>query len=759
MKIITEGNIEAINRLPAMVESYKNNEIDLTRFKAFRVPLGVYEQRKKETYMVRTRIPGGVFDLEQLEKIVEIANKYSKGKIHLTTRQDIQLHDVLIDDIEKSINELKDINIATLGTGGNTIRNIACSPLAGVTPAEPYDITPYVIAFTEEIIKDKSTLNLPRKYKISFSNSLEDTANATISDLGFIATIKDGKNGFVVYGAGGLGGNATVSIKLSDFIEIDEVFYYIVAMKILFENEGDRSNKHQARIRYILHRHGEDKFKELFNEILAKVKNENSFKFDFEISDKKYEEVKEEVKINKINVFEQKQSGYYSVYIHPVSGNLYSNDLDNLITYLKSLDYKVSLRLTNTQGFFVRDIKGSDVEGILNITKGISSPYDLYNSVTCAGSSTCQLGLCLSQNLLKGIVERFKDETEEVKAVLPRLFISGCPNSCGQHQKGVIGFSGRAKRSEYGLLPTYSLLVGGKVGEKAKLGENLSDIPAKKIPDFLLNLSKEIINSNKKSEEFINENLSDIKALVSKFSTIESLEENPDLYFDFYSEEIFSLKDRGAGECSVGVLDVINLDINKADGFFGEYEKNKNPEEMFKAVISSSRALLILKDAYSEKPREIFEAFTKHFIDEGYVKTEIKEVFSKLIDYKLGDIKSLEAIEEDTVYLLNKVKEMKASLTPNLSIGIKKERESKEKPKDEKQETNIVDLRGVKCPINFVKAKIHLASIKSNETLGIYLDDGEPINNVPKSLEKEGHTIVEIDDKFSGYNLIVVKKK
>lgn len=757
MKVITDDNLKAINKLPSMVQGYKDGEIDLTRFKAFRVPLGVYEQRTKETYMVRTRIPGGVIEIEQLEKIIELADKYSGSKVHLTTRQDVQFQNVDIDDIEKIVNELKTVNVSTYGTGGNTVRNIQSSPLSGVSVDDVFDVTPYMAALTEKFAADPTSLNLPRKYKISFSNSEEDTVNAGISDLGLIATIKDGKKGFKVYIGGGLGGGPRVSVKLTDFIEANEVFAYAEALKELFYNEGDRSNKHKARIRYIVARLGEEKFVELFYTYLEKVKKEKDVSFEVTEIEKNYEELESsEIKIP--NLAAQKQKGYYSLYVHATSGNVATESLKKVVDFVKGLGYEATIRFTNTQSFYVRDLKYADAEKLFEITKDFNNIDSLYQSVTCAGASTCQLGLCLAQNLLKGIIERFKDESEAVKAALPRLYISGCPNSCGQHYRGIIGLSGRAKRMDDGLLPAYSIFVNGKVGHNARLGDSVGEVAVKKLPDFFVELANKLIASKLTSEEYVEKNIEEIKALVEKYSTVESFNENPDLYYDFYTDERFSLKNRGAGECSIGVLDVINLDITKGENFFKEYQETKNNELIFKSVVSASRALLILKALDSDKPREIFERFTNLFITTGYVKKDIAELFNILVDYKLGNINDLSSNVEAVKYLVERVKEMYKTLSPTLEITVEKEHEGEEAVSDEKSEAALVDLRGVKCPINFVKAKVALSQIKSGDEIGFYLDDGEPINNVPKSIEKEGHEILKLDSNFDGYNLLVVKK-
>ena len=543
---IDEESYKVIENFKEKADLYMEGKLDPTRFKAFRVSMGVYEQRTADTYMVRTRIPGGVITLEQFTKICDISKKYAKGLLRFTSRQDIQFQSVELADVYSIMKDLIAVGIITKGTGGNTVRNVECSPLSGVSINDVFDVTSYMSEVTNYLLKDPTTMNLPRKYKIGFSNTLFDTGNATISDLGFIASIVDGNKGFEVYGGGGFGGNPKVSLKLEDFINAKDVLYYVQAMKELFEKEGDRNNKHKARIRYIVERLGEEKFKLRFNEELQRIKADRNL--DLIIDDKaidKYEKISESSEISKEYesvLFPQKQAGYSSVYVHPQGGNLETENLQKIFDFVSKLDYEISIRLANTQSFFVRDMKDIDAKTLLKIIAPFSSNFNIYNSVTCVGASTCQLGLCLSQNLLQAIKEEFSDNTDEIKGSLPRIFISGCPNSCGRHQIGKIGLSGRAKRTEDDLMPTYTVSFGGSVGHGlAKIGEVYGDVPAKKIPMYLLELAKLKKTSGYESfEEFLNNTDKDVKELTNKYGAMETFKESPDLYYDLGSSEKFS---------------------------------------------------------------------------------------------------------------------------------------------------------------------------------------------------------------------------
>lgn len=763
---ITKESYKVIDDFKEKAELYMNGKLDSTRFKAFRVSMGVYEQRTSDTYMVRTRIPGGVITLEQFKQINDISKKYANDYIRFTSRQDIQFQSVELKDVHNIMNELIEVGIITKGTGGNTVRNVECSPLSGVSVGDIFDVTKYMSEVTNYLLKDPSTMNLPRKYKIGFSNTSEDTANATISDLGFIAKVVDGEKGFEVYGGGGFGGNPKVSLKLADFICAKDVLYYVQAMKELFEKEGDRSNKNKARIRYIVDRLGEEKFKQLFEKELGRIKEDK--KLDLVIDDacdKKYVENSKTSKISKANksvLFPQKQTGYNSVYIHPQGGNLESENLEKILNFVLKLDYKVSVRLANTQSFFVRDLLEEDAKKLLKIISLFSSNYNIYNSVTCVGASTCQLGLCLSQNLLSAIKEEFKEYGQEIKASLPRLFISGCPNSCGRHQIGKIGLSGRAKRTQDGLMPSYSVSFGGSVGSGgAKIGKVYGDIPAKKIPKYLVELAELKNDSGQESfEKFLENSEIDIKNLTNKYGKMETLKENADLYYDFGASEKFSIEGRGPGECSTGVFDVIKLDLSNAESSLLKFKESQKSQDIYDAAVSSARTLLVLKGIDTSKDREIFKEFNINFVDTGYVKKDVLKLFDILLDYKLGDVDDITSKVAEVEYLYNKVKDMYESLNGKLEITLPKmDSIKKEEEVSMSKEYEVIDFRGVTCPMNFVKVKIQLSKIKSGEKRGFYLDDGDPIKNVPLSVSNEGHKVISIDNNYEGYNLLVVEKK
>lgn len=538
MITITEEILKSLEDFKNNLKLYNEGKIE--SIKSFTSIMGIYKEKLGGTYMVRPRIPGGCVTLEQLKAISEIAKKYAENKMRFTLRQDIQFHSVKTDNLSNVLDDLIKAKLTTKAAGGDCVRNVACSPLSGVAQDEVFDVTPYMKAVANYMMKDPANLKLPRKYKIAFSNNPEDTANASITDIGFIAKIVDCKRGFEVYGAGGIGGSPKVGIKLEDFIEDKDALYYVQAMKQVFEREGDRTNRHKARLRFVLQRLGEEKFVEMFRNELDKVKVEKDLTLSIDVKEENIEDIKGnnkkqwDKKYENI-IFEQKQSGYYSVYIHPENGSMTTDNLDKILDFIKSLNYKVSIRLTMTQGFFVRDLKENDVQKLIDLTLDFSSIFNIYNSIACVGPKICNLGINNSQELLNNIIETFKDKSLEIKSAIPRLFISGCPNSCARPKNALIGFIGRKKRTEDGLIPTYAIYFNGKTGSNiAKFGEVYGEVPSKKISEFLLELANLKVDSGYADfVEFIENKEAEVREVVIKYSSLESFSENPDLYSDF----------------------------------------------------------------------------------------------------------------------------------------------------------------------------------------------------------------------------------
>ena len=512
LKQVLYGEIEGFRETG---HKFINGELNLMQFKHSSGGFGVYAHRGGKEFMIRLRIPSGVTDIGEMEKVYEFAERYGLDKIHLTTRQAIQLHGLNIDEICDLMKEALDNDIYTRGAGGNYPRNVAMSPLAGVDPNEAFDVTPYALAIGNYFLERIYTYKLPRKLKVSVSSGKDDAAHCTVQDLGFVAVNKDGKEYFEVYLGGGLGQNPKLAAKYQDLIEPKDVLYYVEAMVRMFMAEGDYENRNRARVRYILDRMGEKDFLDCYRKHVNEVKEKENLEINVEA--KVYNKEGIEVEIENPRLFKQKQKGLYSVYLHPIGGQLLIKDLKAILDLLNEFK-DTDIRLAMSEGVYFRNLNGNEAKRLLELTEDMSAKTKFEQSVSCIGVPICQIGLCNSQGTLNAVMDYFKVNNYRLD-ILPAVHFSGCQNSCGVHQISSIGFTGKKKRVGDKVDECFTLFVGGAYGVgNSKIGVAYGDIPAATIPEFLLELAKKVEGSNLEFNNYIIEKEDEFKELINKYA-------------------------------------------------------------------------------------------------------------------------------------------------------------------------------------------------------------------------------------------------
>ena len=494
---------------------FVNGELNMMQFKHVSGGFGVYAHKGGKEFMIRLRIPSGMLTFDQLNTVYNLATKYHMERIHLTTRQAIQLHGLSIDEVCDLMEEALDHDIYTRGAGGNFPRNVAISPLSGVNPLEAFDVTPYAWAAGDYFLKQIYTYHLPRKLKVSFSSSNADEGHCTVQDLGFLAVRKDGKDYFRVYLGGGLGRNPKVALLYPELIEPSEVLNYVEAMVRLFKAEGNYENKAKARIRYIVDKLGEEGFISEYKKYVDEVKSECNYKVDCKATE--YNKAGIKTNISNSRLVEQKQCGLYSVYVHPVGGQIKVNDLKAIYETLSKFD-NPEIRLSMTEGVYFRNLNGKEAEELLELTKHIGGSNDFEYSVSCIGVPTCQIGIAESQAALSEVLSYVKEKISNTD-LLPKLHFSGCGNSCGVHQISEIGFTGKKKRINDVVQEAYEIYVNGNCVEgETRLGKAYGDIARKDIPMFICELGNKLNEANIAFGDYINSNEDEFKALVEKYN-------------------------------------------------------------------------------------------------------------------------------------------------------------------------------------------------------------------------------------------------
>jgi len=518
--------------------SYRGLEIDAATLKVRRVPFGCYEQRIDGSYMVRIRTTGGALTPLQLRTIAEVSAQYGSPAIHITTRQEFQVHDIALENILPVMRELLQVGLAARGGGGNTVRNVLVSPDAGVGLDEVFDPSPYAFALTSRLIAEPDSWLLPRKFKIAFSNSTADTSYAEFNDLGFVAELRDGAKGFRVYVAGGLGTRPEVGHLLHDFIPADDVYVVTTAIKRLFDQHGNRKNRHAARLRFLWNTLGEERFRELYAEQLERVRAENppalllgdvpQFStlppFAAEVDGSpEFEQWRERY------VEPQRQPGLVSVLVPIFLGNLKNEDAIRLADFLEPFGNFV-IRAPFGQNLRLRNLPENYLANIFHLVREItelaSGPRLVGNSISCTGADTCKLGICLAKGALTATAERLQNSDLDLNLIPDfRLNLSGCPNTCGQHMLADLGFFGNVGRKEQQMFPAYMVVAGAEIGEgKARLARQIDRVSARDLPEFVHEVLKLWLlkrDTHSSFSAYVDaEGTQDIRAIADRFRKI-----------------------------------------------------------------------------------------------------------------------------------------------------------------------------------------------------------------------------------------------
>src|SRR5260221_3855594 len=379
-----------IIELEKKIREFKEGKMPEEKFRSLRLARGVYGQRQQGVQMVRIKLPYGKMTLAQWKRIADVSDEYSTGNLHLTTRQDIQIHFVSLDRTPEMWTQLEQDRVTIREACGNTVRNITASDQAGIDPDEPFDVTPYAHGMFEYFLRKPVCQEMGRKFKIAFSSSEKDTALTFMHDLGAIPRIRevDGKiqRGFKVMIAGGLGAQPFLAITTHEFLEEDLLIPYLESVLRVFDRHGERNSRHKARIKYLVNKIGIDAFNELVaaehNALTHQRYSVDASNFaeavlpNYELSDEKVS-IQNPLKFElweKTNTMQQKQEGFVAVYVRVANGNIGSDTSRRLIEKLKNV-IADDVRVTINQGLQFRYVKPEHLEYVYSVleSEGIAA--------------------------------------------------------------------------------------------------------------------------------------------------------------------------------------------------------------------------------------------------------------------------------------------------------------------------------------------------------------------------------------------------
>lgn len=492
-----------------MTKKFYAGEVSQKEYKGVSGGFGSYAQRGGKVSMLRLRLPGGRLTKEKLKFVTDAIKEYDVKKVHFTTCQTIQLHDLSEQDVYEIMEKAFDVGIITRGGGGDFPRNVMASPLSGVEEGEYFDVLPYAEAASDYLLGFIKTVKMPRKLKVGFSNSSANETHVTFRDLGFAAR-PDGT--FDVYSAGGLGRNPLMGVRVAEQVRPSEILYYIKAMVETFLAHGNYENRGKARTRYMQESLGAEGYRAAFLEMLEKVKREE---LTLEVRENPVKKQGGSTRISGRRMISQKQNGLYAVRYHPVGGVPEVTKLAEIYAVVEHME-DVELRIGPDEEVYVINLTGEEAEQVLAVTA--DSAENLFEtSVSCIGSKICQIGLRDSQGALRAIFDEVRKH-HFADGVLPRIHISGCTSSCGTHQIGTLGFQGGVKRVNDVTEPAFTFYVNGSDREgDERFGEQWGMMLQKDMPAFFVELGNAVEAENTTFEKWLAEEPGRLKAIAEKY--------------------------------------------------------------------------------------------------------------------------------------------------------------------------------------------------------------------------------------------------
>ncbi|MGC6432198.1 MAG: HEPN domain-containing protein [Jejuia sp.] len=654
-----------IIELAKKIELFHNGKIDEEKFRSLRLARGVYGQRQEGVQMIRIKVPYGKLKSNQLRRIAAVSDEYSRGRLHITTRQDIQIHYVDLNRTPELWAELEKDEVTVREACGNVVRNVTASETAGIDVNEPFDVSPYADALYKFFLRNPICQEMGRKFKVSFSSSDEDTGLSYLHDIGYIAKIKDGVRGFKVMVGGGLGSQPRHADVLFDFVETDKIIPIMEGVLRVFDRFGERKSRAKARMKFLLKDIGLDAFRGLI------AQEQNAIEFKSVAIDADSYVASEPVEITEIptieiknqqafetwkstNLIPQKQEGYVGIGIKVLLGDFYTDKarlLANLVDKYAAGEVRLTLRQNIVIPFVKRELVPlfyTELEKLGFVEAGYNKAVDI---TACPGTDTCNLGIASSTGIAEELERVIKTEYPQyLKNEDLVIKISGCMNACGQHNMANIGFQGMTVRTPDKLVaPALQVLLGGgNLGDgNATFADKVVKVPSRRGPEALRRILNDY-EANADGKQFVEYYKE--KGEKYFYDLLQDLQDATNLteldFIDWGEEEKY-VKAIGIGECAGVVIDLI------ATLFLESEEKIENAKESFgngvysgaiylayQSLVNSAKALLLAENKKTNTHAGIISQFDELFVESGRI--ELGTSFSGLI-YQINKFAPTEA--------------------------------------------------------------------------------------------------------------------
>jgi len=648
--------------LERRIKLFHDGKIDEERFRSLRLARGVYGQRQLGVQMIRIKLPFGRVSSEQLLRIADVSDEYSTGRLHITTRQDIQIHHVSLDRTPELWAQLEKDDITLREACGNTVRNVTASPTAGVDPKEPFDVSPYAHAVFQFFLRNPVCQEMGRKFKISFSATDEDDALSFMHDLGFIAKTQEvegeQKRGFKVMLAGGLGSQPAHAEVMYEFLEEDLIIPVIESVLRVFDRYGEREKRNKARLKFLIKEIGMDEFLKLVDQQRKALKaHQVAIDLDAiqytstskaEVKSVDIEDIEAFNTWKNTNVISQKQEGLVAVGVKVHLGDFYTGQARKLAKLIKSYGAN-ELRFTLRQDILIRNIREDLMPFFYQELKGMGLADAGYNTIAditaCPGTDTCNLGISSSTGIATELEKVLKAEYPQyLQSKDLTIKISGCMNACGQHSMAHIGFQGMSIKSGARLAPALQVLIGGGVvGDgKGRFSDKVTKIPSKRGPEALRTLLNDFEANAEENEDFLG--YYDRQGKIYFFELLKELARTDNLQesdFIDWGHDADYVKAIGIGECAGVVIDLVSTLLfeseEKLENATKAFDQGKWADSIYHAytaLVNTAKAQLTVDGHKTNSHASIIKGFDEHYVSTA--KVILPTSFSELV-YQMNE--------------------------------------------------------------------------------------------------------------------------
>ncbi|WP_296686011.1 nitrite/sulfite reductase [Flavobacterium sp.] len=639
--------------LERKIRLFKEGKIDDERFRSLRLARGVYGQRQEGVQMIRIKLPFGKVSSEQLVRITKVSDEYSTGRLHITTRQDIQIHYVSLDRTPELWADLEKDDITLREACGNTVRNITASETAGIDPDEPFDVSPYAHALFQFFLRNPVCQEMGRKFKMSFSSSDKDTALSYLHDLGFIPKIVNGELGFKVLLGGGLGSQPSHAELLSEFVPVNQIIPMTEGVLRIFDRYGERAKRLKARMKFLIKEIGKDEFLRLVEEekkaLSFQTVEIDTTAFDgpipapaLEVPKGTIEDTASYEAWKKSNVIAQKQAGYVAIGIKVALGDFYTDKARALADLIKNYGAN-ELRFTLRQDILIRNIKEENLPFFyqeLAKLDFVTLGYNTINDVTaCPGTDTCNLGIASSTGIAVELERVLATEYPQYSNNQEiTIKISGCMNACGQHNMAEIGFQGMSINSGKLVAPALQVLLGGgNLGNgQGRFSDKVIKIPSRRGPEALRLILNDF-EANANGQSFLN--YYDAKGEKYFYEFLKPLADVTNLieadFVDWGNADNY-VKAVGVGECAGVVIDLVATLLVEAKDKLTFSQEAVNDQKWSDSIyltyagfVNAAKALLLAEKQKTNHHAGIIDLFDTVFVETN--KIQLATAFKELV--------------------------------------------------------------------------------------------------------------------------------